>query len=801
MIGRTIGHYQLIAELGRGGMGVVYLARDANLRREVALKFLPETLAQDRRALERLRREGVAASALNHPHICTIHEIGEDAGLHFIAMEHIDGKPLGELIPPDGMPVDTLIRYAVQISGGLGHAHERGVIHRDLKASNIAVTREGHAKILDFGLAVHPAADKDEATRSLDAPVGRSGISGTLPYLAPEVLAGQEADARSDLWAFGVLLYQMAAGRLPFQGRTSFETSSAILRESPAPLPPRVPAGLRSIIQRCLIKEPAERYQSARELRAALEAVSLDTTGVPTSRLPSPTKPEGRTRRIAFGVGGVLVLAAILAVATRPYWSSPLPAERGEFRTLAVLPIRSIGQDADSDYLGMGFTDTIITKVSQISDLTVRPSSAVRKYATAEIGALEAARELHVDAVLDGTLQRVDDRIRINVNLLRVRDGASLWSASLNENFTDVFAIQDQIAQRVTEGLRGTVSSAENSKLAKRYTSNLQAYEFFLRGEQAFDKRSLSGSKPLLETAIQMYQRAIELDPNYALAHAQLAYAFTWMALFDDPDEPAWRTRAEEALQRAEAIDPSLAETHLVRHELHWSFYGGFNIGAAIHELQRAQEINPSQGHHQLGVLYAHLGLENAAARELNRSIEQDPASAARQSWYVEAFDLVGKPEEAIAAWTKLENTQGASSFMRKSFMWTQQYDEAEAVIRMDLARAPDSPMARSNMALLTAVRGNFAKAEAELPELIRRSQRSRAFHHMAYNAASIYALQGKGEEAVEWLRKTVETGMPNYTLFSRDSHLDRIRKHPAFVAFMNDLKPRWEAYQREFEP
>jgi len=801
MIGRTIAHYQLIAELGRGGMGVVYLARDANLRREVALKFLPEALAQDHHALERLRREGIAASALNHPHICTIHEIGEDAGLHFIAMEHIDGKPLGELIPSDGMPVDTLVRYAVQISGGLAHAHERGVVHRDLKASNIAVTREGQAKILDFGLAVHPAANKDEATRSLDAPVGRSGISGTLPYLAPEVLAGQESDARSDLWALGVLLYQMAAGRLPFHGRTSFETSSAILRESPPPLPARVPAGLRAIIQRCLIKEPAERYQSAREVRAALEAVSLDTGGIQTGRVYAPALPEGRTRRMPLVVGGMLALVVGLAVVTRPYWSGPPPKAQGEFRTLAVLPIRSIGQEAESDYLGMGFTDTIITKVSQISDLTVRPSSAVRKYAKAEINALEAARELQVDAVLDGTMQRVGDRIRINVNLLRARDGASLWSASLNENFTDVFAIQDQIAERVTEGLRGSVSPAEHSKLAKRYTSSAQAYEFFLRGEQAFDKRSLSGSKALLETAVQMYQRAIELDPNYALAHAQLAYAFTWMALFDDPDEPAWRTRAEEALQRAEALDSSLAETHLVRHELHWSFYGGFNIAAAIRELKRAQEINPSQGHHQLGVLYAHLGLENAAARELGRSLEQDPASASRQSWYVEAFDLVGKPEEAIAAWDKLENAQGASSFLRKSFMWMQQYDKAEAVIRMDLARAPDSPMARSNLALLTALRGNFVKAEAEGSELVRRAQRSRAFHHIAYNAASIYALQGKGEEAVEWLRKTVETGMPNYTLFSRDAHLDRIRKDPAFIAFMNDLRPRWESYKREFEP
>ncbi|MGH9794052.1 MAG: protein kinase domain-containing protein [Candidatus Acidiferrales bacterium] len=799
MIGRTIAHYDIEAELGRGGMGVVYLARDTMLGREVALKVLPEALANDRTALERLRNEAKAASALNHPHICTIHEMGEAGGIRFIAMERVDGRPLRELIPTDGMPVDTLVRYAVQVAAGLAHAHEKGVVHRDLKSSNIVVTREGHVKILDFGLAVHRASESDDATRSLDAPVGPSGLSGTLPYLAPEILAGQEADAHSDLWALGVVLYEMATGVLPFRGRTGFETTSAVLREPPPPLPQKIPAGLRAIILRCLVKEPAQRYQSVREVRAALEAVSLDI--VNATAIPGTAKPAKitRLRRVAITLGAAVVALAALAAVTRSYWGGWFGAQT-QIRSLAVLPMKSLGQETGSDnYLGIGIADTIITKVSQISDLNVRPSSAVRRYATLEVEALEAARQLRVDSVLDGTVQRSGDQIRINVNLLRTSDGASLWSATLNESFTDIFAVQDQIAQRVAEGLRGRLTAAEQARLTKRHTSNPEAYEYFLRGEEHFDKRSTTG-KTEIEAAIRMYQRAIELDPNYALAHAQLGYALTWMALFSEPDEPAWRTRAETALQRAEALDASLAETHVVRHELFWSIYGGFNIEAAIRELRRAQQLNPNLARHQLGVMYAHLGLEQAAARELARSLADDPTSESKQSWYVEAFDLVGNPDGAIAAFVKLENPEGAGTFMRKSFMWKQQFEKAEELIRRDLARNQDDPFAKSNLALLTALRGNFARAEAEMPALIQASRRSRAFHHMAYNMASIYALQGKAEVAVQWLRSTVEAGMPNYTLFSRDPHLDPIRQHPAFGAFMNELKPRWDAYRREFD-
>lgn len=803
MVGRVIAHYRIEAELGPGGMGVVYRARDERLQRKIALKVLPPDSLADPAAKARLLREARLASQLNHPHICTVHDADEADGQLYVAMELVHGRSLCELIKEGGLPAETVIRFGTQIADALAHAHRNGVIHRDLKSANVVITAEGRAKVLDFGLALCEQKDLDEATRSRLSVEEDRRVAGTLPYLAPEVLRGAGADARSDIWALGVVLYEMAAGRLPFRGNSGFETSSAILREAPSFVPlTRLPASLRSIIQRCLAKETSERYQHAGEIRAALEAVAMDSGELSKANraVAAPASRRATVRRRGLiVVATALLVFAILAGLSSKQWKRWFRAEIEPARSLAILPMKSLGAEAGDNYLGMGFSDTIITKVSQISDLTVRPSSAVRKYAAMEMNALEAARELQVDSVLDGTIQRSGDRIRININLLRVRDGTSLWSESLDEKFTDIFAVQDQIAQQVAEGLRGRLTAAEQARLAKRHTSNAQAYEYFLRGEESFDKRRLTG-RDVIETAIQMYQRAIKLDPNYALAHARLAYAYTWMALFADPDEPSWRIRAEDALRQAEKLDSSLAETHIVRWELLWSFYGGFNIEAAIRELRRAQELSPHSAHHSLGIMYAHIGLEEASARELGRALETDPNSQAALSWYVEAFDLVGRPEEAVAAFAKLGDVEGISAFMRKSFMWKQQFEKAEELIRQDLARNRDDPFAKSNLALLTALRGNFAKAEAEMPALIRVSRRSRAFHHMAYNMASIYALQGKAEAAVQWLRATVEAGMPNYTLFLRDPHLDPIRQHPAFVAFMNELKPRWDAYRREFD-
>lgn len=799
MIGRKLAHYRIEAELGRGGMGVVYRATDTKLGRDVALKVLPAELVANPAARARLLGEARTASALNHPHICTIHEVGEADGHTYLAMEYIEGRPMSALVPDGGLPAESVIRYGVQIAAALAHAHERGIVHRDLKTSNLVLTPDGRAKVLDFGLARRFEKEElDEATRSKVSLAEAGSVVGTLPYLAPEVLQGQPGDARCDLWALGVVLYELAAGKLPFAGRTGFEVTSAILRETPAALPPRISAGLRSIIQRCLAKEPGQRYQQASEVRAALEALASDATAEAV-----PAAIAVRRRRAAWWLtiaGTLLVAVAVLAGLNVGSWRERLlgGASQEKIASLAVLPLRSLGREAPDHYLGMGIADTIITKVSQIEALTVRPSSAVRKYAAQDVDALEAARQLQVDSVLDGTVQRSGDRLRVNVNLLRARGGGSLWSESFDVKMTDIFAMQDEISQKVAAGLRLKLSSTEQARLAKHYTASPEAYEYFLRGVYNFDKRTLTGERRAsLEAAIAMFKKAIEIDPNYALARSQLAYSYAWLALFIEPG-PVWLGHAREETSRTQALDPNLAELHVIRHELLWSAYEGFQLEASARELLLAQQLDPSVGHDKLGILYAHMGLEEPALRELRRAIQIDPTSEINISRFVEGFDLLGRPDEAIAANHQFGDLPGPTSYLRKSFLWKRQFDRAQQ-IEKELLRNPQEPFGLSVRELRLALQGDFRTFEAQIPVIVEKGKGSRAYHHMTYNVASIYALQGRAQQAVEWLKKTVEFGMPNYTLFTRDPHLDRIRKDPTFVRFMEELKPRWEAYQREF--
>lgn len=797
MVGLTIAQYRIVAELGRGGMGVVYRAHDTKLQRDVALKFLPEDkTAQDR---DSLLREARAASALNHPNICTIYEVGEAEGRVFIALEHIAGESLRRLIPRGGLPVDTLLRYATQIAAGLAHAHERGVIHRDLKAGNVMVAQDGRVKLLDFGLAQRAIEPCEQETQSI---VASGSVSGTLAYLAPELLRGApNADARSDLWALGVVLYEMAAGQLPFRGATGSATSGAILHEAPQALSPGVPASLRKIISRCLIKEPEQRYQSAREVLAALETVGMDTAEAEATHPPAPHARKATwIRRTGLALAGVLVTFAVLTALRPDFWRAMIQqGPRGtKIQSLAILPLKTMGAADGDELLGTGIADTLIIKVGQLEGLTVRPISAVRKYAGQEKDALTAARELGVDAVLDGTVQRSAGRLRINVNLLRARDGVSVWSQSFNQPVGDIFQMQDEIAQHMASGLRLKLTDAEKALLAKRYTSNPEAFEYFAKGLYNFDKRSLTSErKASLEAAISMFKKAIELDSNYVLARAYLAYSYAWVALFIDSD-PRWLNLAREELRQAEALDPNLAQLHVVRHELLWSAYEGFQMEASARELRRAQQLDPSVGHDQLGVLYAHMGLEEAALRELRRALEIDPTSEMNTSRYVEGFDLLYRPDEALAANQQYGDLPGPRSYLRKVYLWKSDWEKARQ-LESQWGLQPDDPFALSARTLRLVIGGDFRTLDAAAPLVEQRGRKSRAFHHMTYNIACSYALAGDPRRAVEWLTKTVEFGMPNYTLFSRDPHLDPIRKAPAFVQFMNEFKPKWDTLNREF--
>jgi serine/threonine protein kinase len=397
MMGPALGSYTIIEKIGAGGMGVVYRARDERLGRDVALKVLPAEMLADHTAQARLLNEARTASVLNHPHICTIYEVGEANGQTYIALEHIEGLPLSQRIPSGGLPILTLLRYAIQIADALAHAHERGIVHRDLKSSNVMITLDGRAKVLYFGVSNRLLKDDlDQATRSRESLTGTGTVGGTLHYLSPEVLRGELADVRSDLWALGVLVYEMATGGLPFQGQTGYELSSAILSEAPASLPLRLPAGLRAIIERCLAKERGERYQRAGEVRAALEAIQSDTASAP---LPAAVAaaPSRRvfSRRWLQATGAAIVAGLVILLAVNVGgWRQRLlgRAAPTRIRSLAVLPLENLSRDPEQGYFADGMTEALITDLAQISALRVISRTSVMQYRGTKKPLSEVAR-------------------------------------------------------------------------------------------------------------------------------------------------------------------------------------------------------------------------------------------------------------------------------------------------------------------------------------------------------------------------------------------------------------------------
>lgn len=798
LTGRTLGHYEILAELGRGGMGVVYRARDLRLDRLVAFKALPADASGDPEKLRRFVQEAKAASALQHPNVAPIYEIGDADGVHFIAMELVEGGTLAERIDRKPLEIVEILEIAVQVAGALDEAHTRGIVHRDIKPRNIMFTARGQAKVVDFGLAKLSRTTNARAENDATATVTSPGlILGTVQFMSPEQALGRDVDERSDIFSLSVVLYQMVTGRLPFRGATAAETLQQITQLQPDALARfnyNVPAEFERIVRKCLEKDRGRRYQSTRELLVDLNNLKRDLdSGI--ARTPAA---GGKRSRGVF----ILALAAAAAAGAGLWIWRPASQPAADIHTFAILPFKSLTQEADN-FLGLGIADTLITKVSQIGELTVRPTSAVRKYASQDTDAAKAAQELKVDAVLDGTVQRSGDRLRISVNLIRARDGVSLWAETFDLKFTDIFGIEDQLSKEAVSRLRLKLSPVETARLQTRNTSSADAYEYYLKGMQSFDKRGVSGeSKDDVETAIAMLRRAVEIDPKYALALSELAYCYTWMGLFVEPmNGAAWVDRARKTLEQARALNPDLAELHLVQHEIYWSAHGNWRLDLSIRELKQAQRINPSVGHASLAILLAHEGMEEAALKGVQRALEIDPTSDYVRGIAVEVPIMLGRYDEAVKTHKSIYgDAPPPIGVLVQGRLTVSQANRRDALKRSEgaMKQAPRNARLRSQHALLLALEGRSAEAEAQIPAILRDIENNRGYHHVTYDLACIAALQGKVRPAVEWLRKTADTGMPNYTLMSRDMNLDRIRQTPEFMKFMSDLKTQWEAYRSE---
>ncbi len=487
MVGRTLFHYRVLEKVGAGGMGVVYRAHDEKLDRDVALKVLPAGALADEAARKRFRQEALALSHLNHPNICTIYEIGEAEGQTYIAMEFVKGRPLSQIARGAGLAAETAVRYGAQIADALVHAHEGGVVHRDLKSSNVIVTPAGRAKVLDFGLARRLDEGRgEEATRTQSGLTGAGMVVGTLDYIAPEVLEGRPADGRSDIWALGVVLYEMVTGRLPFEGQTAFAVSSAILREPPAPLPERVPAGVRGVIQRCLAKEPAQRYQTAAEVRAVLEAASSGASVVAAAPLPTPTQ-----RWVLAAAAAALLIAALVGLNVAGLRERITGRSAPRIESLAVLPLENFSRDPEQEFFADGMTEQLITDLSKIGALRVISRTSVMQYKGTHKPLPEIAKELKVDAVVEGSVLQSGNRVRITAQLLYAPADKHLWAESYDRDLRDVLALQGEVARSIANQVRITLTAQEQARLGARRQVDPEVFQLYLRGQYFTNQRSL----------------------------------------------------------------------------------------------------------------------------------------------------------------------------------------------------------------------------------------------------------------------------------------------------------------------
>jgi serine/threonine protein kinase/TPR repeat protein len=830
--GTKLGRYEIRSKIGEGGMGEVYLAEDTRLARKVALKVLPAELASHRDRMQRFVQEAKAASALNHPNILTIYEIDETDSGHFIATEFIDGQTLREHIRQGNVKLSEILDVATQIASAFAAAHAAGIVHRDVKPDNIMLRRDGIVKVLDFGLAklTEPTSadfvDTEAATRAA-INTNPGVVMGTVVYMSPEQARGLQVDSRTDIFSIGVLIYQMIAGRLPFEGSNTNEILASILSEKEAlPLAryaPKLPPELERIVEKALRKDREQRYQTIQDMLLDLKRLkqklevdaeiersaaprNTDTdgerptaSGQPTSSSEVATAPIAKEIRTSLttvlrthklGVAFVSV-AMVLAVAVGLYYFrfSFAASDNAKIKSIAVLPFENASGNSDVEYLSNGMTETLINSLSQLPNLSVKARSSVFRYKGKDVSPRIVGQELGVQGILMGRVVQHGDDLTLYLSLVNAANENQLWGKQYNQKLNNLVSLQTEIARDVSDNLKAKLTHADEQKLTKTYTANPEAYRLYLQGRYFWNKRTEKD----ISKSIDYFNRAVALDPNYALAYTGIADAYANLSMgfnFAPVRPELGLPKGKESALRALAIDDTLSEAHVslgvVKERWDWDF------AAAEREYKRAIELNPdyAEAHHRYSVFLSAMGRFDEAIAEIERARQLDPLSLVIAVDSARPFTLSGRYDHAVEILRKVldmdPNFQRAHHLLAVNYSYVGRHEEAIAEIQKAYElvggqfREDGTKRINDTLAVIFARAGRKSDALKILVEMDEPEQQRRYLY--SYTRAAVYAELGDKEQALKWLEKAYGDRSPGMAELKVAHIFDKIRDNPRFA-------------------